>query len=189
MKKKTDNSEPWYKNQVCLLIKEVISGLFSIHYLKALFSSFAYYIHEHVIWRNNIHIKGNARIHSSTSIRNANNIYLGKNVRVTMSCCIWAEKNSKITIGDNVLIGPGTKIFTSNHGIRQNGVPMVYQDRVEKDIIIGSDVWIGANSVILSGVKICDGAIVAAGSIVTKDVPEYTMVGGIPAKIIKKRPL
>ena len=64
---------------------------------------------------------------------------------------------------------------------------MTYQDRVEKDIIVGNDVWIGANSVILSGVKINDGAIVASGSIVTKEVPANAIVGGCPAKVIKYR--
>ena len=64
---------------------------------------------------------------------------------------------------------------------------MVYQDRREKDIVIGNDVWIGANSILVSGVKINNGAIVAAGSVVTKEVPENAIVAGIPAKVVKYR--
>jgi acetyltransferase-like isoleucine patch superfamily enzyme len=98
-----------------------------------------------------------------------------------MDCCIWAEKNSKIVFGDNVLIGPGVKIFSGNHGTQLNNIPMVFQERKEDDIIIGNDVWIGANSVITSGVTIADSAIVAAGSVVTKNVLKNQIVGGIPA--------
>lgn len=180
-------SNPWYKGKVIELIGEIVSLTFSLSFIKSLFESFAYYLHEHVLWKKKINKKDNIRIHSRTSIRNPENIFLGKNVRITMDCCIWAEKNSKIIIGDDVLIGPGVKIFTGNHGTQLNGIPMVEQKRVEKNILIGCDVWIGANCVVLSGVNINDGAIVAAGSVVTKDVPKNTIVGGVPAKIIKSR--
>ena len=181
------HQQPWYKGKISDLIKEVLLGLFSIGFIKATLSGFAYFIHEHVFWRKEIHAKGHYRVHARASIRNAKNVFLGDNVRITMDCCIWAEQHSKIIIGNNVLIGPGTKIFTGNHGSSLNGVPMVFQKRNEKDVRIGDDVWIGANSVILSGVCIKEGAIIGAGSVVTKDVPAYTIVGGVPAKIIKKR--
>ena len=64
---------------------------------------------------------------------------------------------------------------------------MSFQKRVENDIDIGDDVWIGANSVIVSGVRINKGAVVAAGAVVTEDVPENTVVGGVPAKVIRKK--
>ena len=169
------------------MITEIITGIFSISFFKAVLSSFAYYIHEHVIWRKKINKNGSFRIHSRASIRNAQNIYLGNNVRITMDCCIWAEKNSKIIIGNNVLIGPGSKIFTGNHGIKDISIPIVYQQRIEKDVVIGDNVWIGANCIILSGVKINNGSIIAAGTVVTKEVPANTVVGGVPAKIIKRR--
>ena len=180
-------TKPWYKGKIRTMIKEILTGLFSFAFIQALFSSFAYFIHEQVIWRKEINKKGIIRIHSSTSIRNAKNIFLGDNVRITMNCSIWAEKNSKIIIGDNVLIGPGVRMFTGNHGTELKGIPMSYQERQEKDIVIGNDVWIGANSVILSGVIIHDGAVIAAGSSVTKEVPENAIVGGTPAKLIKFR--
>ena len=64
---------------------------------------------------------------------------------------------------------------------------MVYQERREKDIFIGNNVWIGANSILVSGAKINDGAVVAAGSVVTKEVPANAIVAGAPAKVIKFR--
>src|SRR5690606_19098793 len=127
------------------------------------------------------------RIHSRTSIRNAQNIMMGSNVRITMDCCIWAEKNSKIIFGNDILIGPGVKMFCGNHGSVLNGIPMTLQERREADIRIDDDVWIGANSVITSGVIIGSGVIVAAGSVVTKNIPQNAIVGGVPAKIINYR--
>lgn len=183
-----ENVEKWHKGKIRELISEAVIALFSFSFIKAIVSSFLYYLHEHVIWRKRINTKdGNYRIHARASIRNAENIYLGSNVRITMDCCIWPEKNSKILIGDNVLIGPGVKMFTGNHGISDNGIPITFQERTEADIMIGNDVWIGANSVITSGVKVNDGAVIAAGSVVTKEVPPKAIVGGVPAKLIKLR--
>ena len=180
-------SKFWYKEKIGLIFSEVIGGFFSIAFIKAIFSSFAYFLHEQVIWRKKIHHKKDYRIHARASLRNAQNIYLGENVRITMDCCIWAEQHSKIVFGDNVLVGPGVKMFCGNHGTALCNIPMVYQDRREKDIVIGNDGWIGANSILVSGVKINNGAIVAAGSVVTKEVPENAIVAGIPAKVVKYR--
>ena len=179
--------KPWYIEKSKMILTEIIGGIFSLAFIKATCSSFAYYLHEHVIWRKRINHKGSYRIHSRASIRNANNIYIGENVRITMDCCIWAGENSKIIFGDNVLVGPGVKMMSTNHGTVKEEGPMVFQTRMEKDIIIGSDVWIGSNAVILKGVTIGDGAIVAAGAVVTKDVESYAIVGGVPAKFIKYR--
>jgi acetyltransferase-like isoleucine patch superfamily enzyme len=181
-------TESWYKGKILAMIGEIMYTLFSFSFIKAIFSSFLYYLHEHVTWRKQIHsTTGNYRVHPRASLRNAQNIYLGNNVRITMDCCIWAEKNSKIVFGDDVLVGPGVKMFCGNHGILLNGIPITYQDRTENDIIIGNDVWIGANSVLTSGTKVNDGAIIAAGSVVTKEVPKNAIVGGVPAKLIKYR--
>lgn len=179
--------QSWITEKKGLIFSEVLGGLFSFAFFKAIGSSLAYFLHEHVIWRKKIHHKGDFRIHARASIRNAQNIFLGKNVRITMDCCVWAEQHSKIIFGDNVLVGPGVKMFCGNHGTTLSGIPMVYQERREKDIKIGNDVWIGANSVIVSGVNINDGAIVAAGAVVTKDVPQNAIVAGVPAKVIKYR--
>lgn len=185
---RNQTNRSWYKGKIGSLLSEMILGVFSLSFLKAIATSFSYYIHEHVTWRRKLKNKGkHIRIHSRASIRNAHNITMGNNVRITMDCCIWAEQRSRIYIGNDVLIGPGAKMFCGNHGTKLNGIPMTFQERREADITIGNDVWIGANCVITSGVTISDGVIVAAGSVVTKDVPENTIVGGVPAKTIKER--
>ncbi|NTU95682.1 MAG: acyltransferase, partial [Bacteroidales bacterium] len=120
-------SESWYKGKVFEIFSEVFFALFSFEFIKACLSSFLYYLHEHVIWRKKINTNGHNRIHARTSIRNAQNVYLSDNVRITMDCCIWAGDKSKIIFGNNVLVGPGVKMFGGNHGIVMNGVPMVYQ--------------------------------------------------------------
>lgn len=182
-----NKQKPWYIEKSKLIFSEVVGGVFSLVFIKAVCSSFAYFLHEHVIWRKKINHVGEYRVHSRASIRNANNIYFGENVRITMDCCIWAGEKSKIVFGDNVLVGPGVKMMSTNHGTIKGAGPMVYQDRVEADINVGSDVWIGSNAVILKGVTIGEGAIIAAGAVVTKDVEPYAIVGGVPAKFIKSR--
>jgi acetyltransferase-like isoleucine patch superfamily enzyme len=74
-------------------------------------------------------------------------------------------------------------MFSSNHRT-DLGIPMNLQPWEERDILVGNDVWIGANAVILAGVAVGDRAIVAAGAVVTRDVPPNTIVGGVPARII-----
>ena len=108
------------------------------------------------------------------------NLTIGKNVFFNSGCKM--QDQGGITIGDGTLIGHNVVLATLNHDIdaskRSNMHP--------KPINIGKNVWIGANATILSGVTIGDGAIVAAGAVVTNDVPAYTIVGGVPAKIIKQ---
>jgi len=91
-------------------------------------------------------------------------------------------------IGNNVMIAPYAAILSSSHGIELNGVPMVKQPaKINDFVIIEDDVWIGRNAVVLPGITIHTGAVVGAGAVVTKDVPENAIVGGSPAKIIRFR--
>lgn len=90
------------------------------------------------------------------------------------------ECYQRIVIGDNACIAEGVVIRDSdNHVISREGYIMT------EEVIIGDHVWIGTKAIILKGVHIGDGAIIAAGAVVTKDVPAYTLVAGVPAKIIK----
>ncbi len=128
----------------------------------------------------------NTNIRPSASLANAPNIFLGENVHVQRHVFIWAGAQSKITIGDNTIIGPGSFITSDNHGVKKDQL-IRNQSGSEKDVQIGSDVWLGAYSIILPGVTIGTGAVVAAGSVVTKDVAPYTIVAGVPAKKISER--
>ena len=93
-----------------------------------------------------------------------------------------------ITIGNNVMMGPYCIIITSDHATDNLEIPMCQQGFTEvKPVVIEDDVWIGARVIILKGVKIGKGSVIGAGSVVTKDVEPYSIVGGVPAKFIKKR--
>ena len=93
-----------------------------------------------------------------------------------------------VTIGNNVMMGPYCTIYTQNHAYGDLSRPMNTQGFTpEEAVYIGDDVWIGGHCIILPGVQIGQGAIIGAGSVVTRDVPSYAIVGGNPAQIIKYR--
>ncbi len=107
------------------------------------------------------------------------NITIGKNVFINAGCKF--QDQGGIAIGDGALIGHNVVMATLNHDL----VPENRGSMHPAPIVIGKNVWIGANATILPGVTIEDGAIVAAGAVVTKDAAANTIVGGIPAKLIK----
>lgn len=111
-----------------------------------------------------------------------NNIVLGKNVFINSNC--YFMDGAKITVGDNVFIGPSCGFYTANH-------PLDYQTRnqgIEQalPILIGNNVWLGGNVIVLPGVKIGDGCVIGAGSVVTKDIEANSIATGVPCKVIKK---
>lgn len=108
------------------------------------------------------------------------NITVGKNVFINACCCF--QDQGGIAIGDGTLIGHNVVLATINHGFP----PDHRGDNFPAAIAIGRNVWVGSHATVLPGVTIGDGAIVAAGAVVTKDVPPMTVVGGVPARIIKK---
>lgn len=108
------------------------------------------------------------------------NIFIGKDVFINSGCHF--QDQGGITIGDGSLIGHNVVLATINHDL----LPSQKRKNHYAPITIGSNVWIGSNAVILPGVTIGEWAVVAAGAVVTKDVPPYTVVGGTPAKIIKR---
>lgn len=101
---------------------------------------------------------------------------------------INAQINGKCTIGKYVMMGPNCTVHTRNHAFSDTTKPMMEQGfSEEKEVIIGDDVWIGSNVTILPGVKVGSHSIIGACSVVTKDVPEYAIVAGNPAKVKKYR--
>lgn len=107
------------------------------------------------------------------------NITVGKNVFINTGCRF--QDQGGITLGDGALIGHNVVLATLNHDEAPDKRHILHP----APIILGKNVWIGANATVVPGVTIGDGAIVAAGAVVTRDVPANTVVGGVPARIIK----
>lgn len=112
------------------------------------------------------------------------------NVRVGNNSDIgaYSKIQNGTMIGENVMMGPECHIYTINHIFKRIDIPMITQglDTIDP-VYISDDVWIGARVIILPGVTVEKGAILGAGAVVTKDVPEYAVVGGNPAKVIRIR--
>lgn len=146
-------------------------------------------------------LKPNCYISPFSSIKNHKNIFLGNNSVINRNVIIWCNLKAgnnvhvnpgaciygTVMIGNNVMIAPNVMIAGGNHGTVNNGVPMLFQTCVSKGITIGNDVWIGANSVIVDGVKISEGVIIGAGAVVTKDLPPYSIWTGNPARLNRFR--
>lgn len=112
-------------------------------------------------------------------------LIIGDNVGIAANAFI--AMRGKLEIGDNTIFGPGVSIHCENHNFSDLKTPIRLQGATRKGVKIGKDCWIGSKAVILDGVTIGDHVIVAAGAVVTKDVPDYAIVGGVPAKVIKTR--
>lgn len=110
-------------------------------------------------------------------------IYFGREVYLGHNNYVYGD----VKIGDYFMSGPNVSLMGGNHGVVKGSIPMRYQANTTKGIIIGDDVWVGANSVILDGVKVGNGVVVAAGSVVTKDLDECGIYGGCPARLISTR--
>jgi acetyltransferase-like isoleucine patch superfamily enzyme len=121
----------------------------------------------------------NVAVFTPVYINYGKNLKIGKNVFINFDCTFLTLGG--ITIEDDVLIGPKVSLITENHPLE----PQYRKGLIGKSILIKKNAWIGANATILPGVTIGENAVVAAGAVVSKDVPDNVVVGGIPAKIIK----
>lgn len=147
-----------------------------------------------------------SRIKCSLMMESGKNVGFGRGVRALGweniaakdnvsigSECLFLCTRAKVRIGDHVMFGPRVTVITGNHRIDLIGR---YMDTVkdnekrpedDQDVVFEGDNWIGANATILQGVTVGRGAVIAAGAVVTKDVPPYTICGGVPAKVLKDR--
>jgi acetyltransferase-like isoleucine patch superfamily enzyme len=122
-------------------------------------------------------------IESFCCINNAvGDVIIGDHTRVGLHNTIIGP----VTIGSHVNLAQGITVTALNHNFEESSKRIDEQGVTTKPVIIGNDIWIGANAVILPGVSIGDHSVVAAGAVVTKDVPLHSLVAGVPAKIIKK---
>lgn len=134
-----------------------------------------------------VQIKGRCEIWGPTTFRpigRLSNITLGTGVFINAEVRFGCD--GRITIGDVVLIGPRVVLETGYHTTTADAEGL--RPTMQNAINIGNHAWIGASAVILPGVTIGTGAVIAAGSVVTKSVPSYTLVAGVPARFVKKLP-
>lgn len=158
-------------------------------------------------WRWLFRSCGSARFGTGLSLAGCGNMRIGNGVRMGRGCfvtatdgelvlgdCVALSPNvhvgadaGRIEIGAHTAVGPGTVIRAANHRIERQDVPIMHQGHVPGRIIIEEDVWIGANCVITPDVRIGRGAVVGAGAVVTRNVAPFSIVGGVPAKLIGMR--
>ncbi len=126
----------------------------------------------------------NSKFEYKIYISDARQINLGSFVRINENTFFQGNVN----IGNHVMIAPNVSVYSKTHKYDDLNTPMVLSGETPtKTVVIEDDVWIGINTVILPGIRIGKGAIVGANSVVTKNVEPYSIVGGVPAKFIRKR--
>ena len=134
----------------------------------------------------NVRIPAGCSFSGCENITVGNNVYFGVNTRVLTT-------RARLVLGSYIMFGPNVTIITGDHRTDVIGKYMCALTDADKnpqndqDVIIEDDVWIGANTTILKGVTIGRGSVVAAGAIVTKSFPPYSIIGGVPAKLIGQR--
>lgn len=169
-------------------VGQVLRTFFSLENIKWILNYHAYHLIHNVRGRRIAKI-GKSNIHPTAILREGENITIGDNCLINHNCLIQAGKSEygKVTIGNYVHTGVNVMMMAFNHGFYTREIPTKEQDYLDAPIVINDDVWIGAGSIILAGVTIGKGAIIAAGAVVNKDVPDYAIVGGVPAKVLKYR--
>jgi len=133
-----------------------------------------------------ITIGSDSHIARSVTIRTQfGNVEIGEKVNIGANSFIYGYGD--IEIGDNTLIANQVEIIGGDHTFEDVTVPMRFQGRSPSRIVIGEDVWIGTHAIIVGGVTIGKGAVIGAGSVVNRDIPEYAIAAGVPARVVKSR--
>ena len=135
--------------------------------------------------RLNVLFKNNSRIKSNVIIQGSGRLVIGENSYISSFCVIGV--NEYIEIGANVMIADCVSIRDTDHIFSNIEKPIISQGKITQPIIIKDNVWIGHGVVITKGVTIHTGAIIGANAVVTKDVPENSIIGGIPGALIRTR--
>ena len=146
-----------------------------------------YYGYSHVRPRAEMRLGEGTRMAPNVSLRNGARISIGREGNIGENCFIWAgDSTGRIDIGDHVSLAPGVFLTASDYQFAA-GTLLRDQPKRERDIRVGSDVWLGTGVIVTAGVTIGDGCIVGAGAVVTKDLPAGSIAAGVPAKIIGQR--
>ncbi len=133
-----------------------------------------------------VHLGERVAIREGCFLGGGGTLRIGDRTAINADCILTALEH--IEIGSDVMLAPRVYVLDVDHAFSDRAQPISKQGYKIAPVYIGDGVWIGAGAVITRGVTIGEGAIVGANSVVTRDVPPYTIVGGIPAKVIKERP-
>ena len=127
---------------------------------------------------------------STSNIKGIENMSFGNYVRIHKYATLFST-DAKLIIGNKVALGPKVTIMTGNHATDTIGTFMwdvhSKKEGLDKDVILEDEIWVGSNVTILSGTHISRGCVIAAGAIVNKYLPPYSIAGGVPAKVLKYR--
>lgn len=146
-----------------------------------------YFNYSHVAPRRSVSLGRGVALAPTVSFRNGHRIRIGHHSQIGDGTFLWAGRSEgTITIGDYALFGPNVYITASNYATPR-GKPVMHQSTIEKDVVIGSNVWLGHGVTVLPGVHIGDGCVVGAGAIVTSDLPAECIAVGVPARAIGER--
>ncbi|SKB04994.1 acyltransferase [Aeromicrobium choanae] len=133
-------------------------------------------------------IGAGVRLSPTVSVRNGSRVTIGEGSHIGQGSCLWAgDSSGRITLGDHALLGPDVFITASNYDFDAGPGPVMDLPKREADVVIGANTWLGTRVVVLPGVTIGDGTIVAAGAVVTRDLPPDSVAAGVPAKVVRRR--
>ena len=167
---------------------QIIKSVFDFSWFADSCRRAAYYCVNHTLGKKQAKIGKKTKIHPTVILRQAFNIEIGEGCLINHNNVLQAGKvDGKIKIGNYVHTGANVMIIGFNHAFDTREIPTIQQNYYDADVVIEDDVWIGGGAVILPGVTIHKGAIVAAGAVVNKDVPAFAIVGGVPAEVLKYR--
>ncbi len=131
------------------------------------------------------HAGGFSHIYPNVFLLHTYGLSFGR--RLSINTGVHIDARGGITIGDDVMIGPNSTIVSSDHDVGPGSVPMAQRNHVMRPVAIDNDVWIGAHVVVCGGVTIGRGTVIAAGAVVTRDIPPMSIAGGVPAVVIRSR--
>lgn len=123
----------------------------------------------------------NVRFSEGVTFQNPATLFIGDNVGINRNT--WINAGGRVEIGNDVIIGPKVVIHSGNHKFDRLDIPIRLQGWNTAPVIIEDDVWIGAAAIILPGVRIGKGSVIAAGAVVIKDIPPYSIAAGVPAEV------
>jgi len=167
------------------IMKILMSRRARAHIINRIMSRIEYKIRSNFLRKSCFSVGKNLVVYDGIRVHCPEQLSIGNNVAVNND--VWINATGTFRIGNHVLIGPKVIIHSANHRYDDPNIPIQKQGHVFRKVIIEDDVWIGGGAIILPGVKIGKGAVIGAGSVVTRDVPPYTVVAGSPARKIKDR--